>query len=187
MREEAGADLIARACHDPSAFGELYDLYLRRIYAFCLGHSATREEAEDVTAQTFAQALVAIERYDERGVPFSAWLLRIAAHLMVDRGRRGGREILLGDAAPPENRRHCLAESPEQCAERWERAEWLRGHLAELPEDQRQAVRLHFLEDRALRDIAVRLGRSEGAVKQLLHRALRTLRARLEQEAPTYA
>ena len=186
MREEAGADLIERARQDRAAFGEIYDLYLRRIYAFCLAHSATREEAEDLTAQTFERALGAIGRYQEHGVPFSSWLLRIAANLAADRARRGGRITLLGDAPPPEEDPSRSGQvGPEGWAERWERAAWLRDHLATLPEDQRQAVRLRFLEDQAVRDVATRMGRSEGAVKQLLHRALTALRGRIHQEALT--
>jgi RNA polymerase sigma-70 factor, ECF subfamily len=184
MRAEAEAELIARARHDREAFGEIYDLYVHRVYAFCLGHSASREEAEDLTAQTFERALTAIGRYEARGVPFSAWLLRIAANAAVDRARRGNRVILLTADRPPDEWDHQPAQAlAEQWVERWERAAWLRGHLITLPEDQQRAVRLRFYEDRALLDVATHMGRSEGAVKQLLQRALRALRVRLEQEA----
>ncbi len=184
MRPEAGPDLIERARRDRAAFGEIYDLYLRRVYAFCLAHSGGKEEAEDLTAQTFERALDAIDRYQERGVPFSAWLLRIAANVAVDRARRGGRITLLGDQSPPEQDASRSAQlGPEHWVERWERAAWLCAHLATLPEDQRQAIRLRFLEDQAVREVAARMDRSEGAVKQLLHRALTALRGRIHQEA----
>ena len=91
MRREADPELIARARHDRAAFAALYDLYVARVYAFCAVHSATREEAEDLTAQTFEQALGAIARYEERGQPFSAWLLRIAANAAANRARAGTR------------------------------------------------------------------------------------------------
>ncbi len=197
-REEAGAELIARARHDRAAFGELYDLYLRRVYAFCLAHSPGREEAEDLTAQTFERALSAIGRYEDRGAPLSAWLLRIAANAAADRGRRAGSITIVSatpareDAGPygygaepqlPE----AEEESAENLVERWERAAWMRAHLATLPEDQQRAVRLRFYEDRALLDIATHMGRSEGAVKQLLQRALRALRVRMNEEGPANA
>ena len=80
MRSEAEPALIAQARHDRAAFAALYDLYVTRVYAFCAVHSTSREDAEDLTAQTFERALHAISHYEERGQPFSAWLLRIAAH-----------------------------------------------------------------------------------------------------------
>ena len=117
-------------------------------------------------------------------MPFSAWLLRIAANAAVDRARRGNRVILLTADRPPEEWDHQPTQAlAEQWVERWERAAWLRRHLITLPEDQQRAVRLRFYEDRALLDVAAHMGRSEGAVKQLLQRALRALRVRLEQEA----
>lgn len=186
MREEAGADLIARARHDHAAFGEVYDLYVRRIYAFCLVHSASREEAEDLTAQTFERALGAIGRYQDLGVPLSAWLLRIAANAAADRARRRGRIIVLGEEAlPAGDAAHAGPGDlePEQWAERWERASWLRRRLAVLPRDQYEAVRLRYLEDQAVREVALQMGRSEGAVKQLLHRAMAALRGQVGQEA----
>lgn len=66
--------------------------------------------------------------------------------------------------------------------ERWERVAGLRAHLDTLPADQRQAVRLRYSDDRSLRDVAERMGRSEGAVQQLLQRALRALRGRIPEE-----
>jgi RNA polymerase sigma-70 factor (ECF subfamily) len=173
-RIEASPTLVERARHDRAAFGEIYDLYLPRVYAFCRIHSATREEAEDLTAQTFQQALAAVRRYEERGLPFSAWLLRIAANVVADRARRA-RHVTVApdelDLVPGESR-----------LENFERAVWLRTHLEALPADQREVVRLRFYEDRSFRDVAERMGRSEGAVKQLLRRALKALHVRMQQE-----
>ncbi len=183
VRQEAGADLIARARHDRAAFGELYHVYVRGVYAFCYAHSGNQQDAEDLTAQTFERALGAIGRYEDRGVPFSAWLLRIAAHAAADRGRRGGREVLLGDTSPPEPDPARLAPpGPDGLVERWERVAGLRAHLDTLPADQRRAVRLRYSDDCSLRDMAERMGRSEGAVQQLLQRALRALRGRIPEE-----
>jgi RNA polymerase sigma-70 factor (ECF subfamily) len=172
---EATAELIARARHDRAAFGELYDLYLPRVYGFCRKYSYTREEAEDLTAETFQRALAAIGRYEDRDVPLSRWLLRIAHNVIVNQGRRAGRTTLLGDSAS--------LLSDESDVDDWEEAHWLRMHIQALPEDQQEVVRLRFYEDQSFRDVAARMGRSEGAVKQLLRRALRALHLRIEQEA----
>ena len=173
-RIEASPDLVERARHDRAAFGAIYDLYLPRVYAYCRIHSATREEAEDLTAHTFQQALAAIKRYEDRGLPFSAWLLRIASNAVTDRARRA-RQVTVApdelDLMPGESR-----------LENFERAFWLRTHLDALPVDQREVVRLRFYEDRSFRDVAARMGRSEGAVKQLLRRALKALHLRMQQE-----
>src|SRR5690348_18394641 len=96
MRPEATPELIAQAQANRAAVAALYDLYVARVYAFCAVHSTSREEAEDLTAQTFVQALAAIARYEERGQPFSAWLLRIAANAAANRARHS--VLALSDA-----------------------------------------------------------------------------------------
>ncbi len=183
-REEADAALIARARHDRAAFAEIYRLYARRVYAFCRAHSRTREEAEDLTAQTFERALRAVGRYEDRGARMSSWLLRIAVNAAADRARQGGREIAFGTDLPADDT--CTRAGQEETArwvEDWERATWVRAHLAALPPDQRRAVRLRFFEDHSFAEVAAAMGRSEGAVKQLAWRALKVLRARMDEEA----
>jgi RNA polymerase sigma-70 factor (ECF subfamily) len=183
-RAEAPPELIARARHDRAAFGELYHLYFRRVYLFCALHSRTREEAEDLTAQTFERALAAIERYEERGRPFSAWLLRIAAHAAADRARHvPPRVVEAHEASAQEDASGTEPSQAEEWAEQWELASWLRTHVAALPDDQRRVVQLRFYDGRSVAEVAEQLGRSEGAVKQLLRRALTALRARIDEEA----
>lgn len=174
MPDEAPRDLVIRATRDRAAFAELYDLYLPRIYAFCRKYSSTREDAEDLTAQTFEKALKAVGRYEDTGQPFSAWLLRIAANTVVDHSRRTGR-ISPGRSDP--DRLH-----EDSLVAEWEEAYWLHMHIAHLPEDQRQAIYLRFYEDRQIADVGRRLGRSEGAAKQLLRRALRALQLQIANE-----
>ncbi len=178
-RAEASPALVAQARTERAAFGQLYDLYVRRVYAFCALGGRSREEAEDLTAQTFERALRAIDRYEERGVPFSAWLLRIAAHVVADRARRAAPL----DDAPPLDDDDGAADGAPDWTEEWELATWLRGHLATLPEDQRRVVWLRYYEDRSFGDVAARMDRSENAVKQLLRRALATVRAGIHEEA----
>jgi len=183
MHAEAGAELIERARHDRAAFGELYDLYVRRVYAFCLSHTGNKEVAEDLTSQTFERALGAIPRYEHRGAPLSSWFFRIAANLITDRGRRSGRIVLLGDDPPPESRLDQPSEpQPEEWVDRWERAASLRALMAELPADQQDALRLRYWEGMSVAEVAARLGRNENATKQLLFRATTGLRNRAARD-----
>jgi RNA polymerase sigma-70 factor, ECF subfamily len=174
MRPEVPHDVILRARHDLDAFGQVYDHYLPRIYAFCRKYSTSREEAEDLTALTFERALVAIRHYEPSDSPLSSWLLRIAANAVIDQSRR--RRIaarLHPDLSPI---------TEDQSLEQWEQAYWLRLHLETLPPDQQEVVRLRFYEDQRFAEVAVRMGRSEGAVKQLLRRALLALHVRIQRE-----
>jgi RNA polymerase sigma-70 factor, ECF subfamily len=185
---EADADLIERARHDRLAFGEIYDLYLRRVYAFCLSRSKDQDVAEDLTSQTFERALSAIARYQQRGAPMSSWLLRIAANLIADRGRQSGRFVLLGDDQLPENHLDAPAEpQPEEWVLEWERAAWLRQHISTLPADQQRAVRMRFWEGHSVAEVGQKLGRNENATKQLLHRAVVNLRGKIGQEESSHA
>jgi RNA polymerase sigma-70 factor, ECF subfamily len=173
-RLEASPQLIARARRNRGAFGEVYDLYLPRVFAFCRKYSATREEAEDLTSLTFERALASIARYEFRDVPFSRWLLRIAANAVIDQARKGDR------VTPYPVDLAGIAEDSQ--LDKWEQAYWLRTHIEALPFDQQEAVRLRFYEDQRFQDVARRMGRSEGAVKQLLRRALRALHLRIQEE-----
>jgi RNA polymerase sigma-70 factor (ECF subfamily) len=143
-----------------------------------------------MTAQTFERALVAIARYEHRGRPFSSWLLRIAGNLVVDRYRRRGGVHLtyLGtDPIPEPLHGHAEGDLPSRLVEQWEEAGRLLAHVAALPADQRQAITLRYWEDRSVPDVASRMGRSEGAVRQLLHRGIKSLRVCLESEALGHA
>jgi RNA polymerase sigma-70 factor (ECF subfamily) len=180
MYPEASGALIERARRDRSAFGELYDLYVRRVYAFSLTQTGDRDEAEDVTAATFERALNAIGRYEDRGAPLSSWLFRIAANIVADRHRQGGRVQVLGDDPVPEDRLdRPPEEDPQAQVERWERAAALRERIEALAPDQREAIRLRYLEGLSVAEVAERVGRNENATKQLLHRAMTTLRSRM--------
>ncbi len=183
-RIEGDPALIARARHDRVAFGEIYRVYVRRVYAFCRAHSRTREEAEDLTAQTFERALAAIGRYEDRGGRFSSWLLRIAANAAVDRARRGGHDTPLDEEVIAEDgAARPVQEGTARWVEDWEQSTWVKVHLATLPEDQQRVVRLRFYDDHSFGDVATEMGRSEGAVKQLTQRALKALRVRMDEEA----
>jgi RNA polymerase sigma-70 factor (ECF subfamily) len=173
----AERDLILAAQRDRAAFAPLYERYVDQIFAYVLTLTQNRELAEDVTAATFARAVEELPRFEWRGVPYSAWLYRVAANLVArDRRRPGWIELTpqLGDDAP----------SPEDAVVREDRAAEVRAAVAGLPTDQRQAVLLRFGGELRNREIAEIMGRSEGAVKLLTFRALTTLRRRLGAPLP---
>jgi RNA polymerase sigma-70 factor (ECF subfamily) len=163
---------IEAAQRDPANFGELYERHFERVYAFVASRVRGRAAAEDVTAEVFHKALAALPAFQDRGVPFAAWLLRIAANALADRHKRGSREVRL-DGDPPEP-----SVAPE--AEQSDRRADLFRFVNDLPPDQRRVIVERFVEQRSIREIALRLNRTEGAVKQLQLRALQTLRVRME-------
>jgi RNA polymerase sigma-70 factor (ECF subfamily) len=173
----AERDLILAAQRDRGAFAPLYERYVDQIFAYALTLTQNRELAEDVTAATFARAIEELPRFEWRGVPYSAWLYRVAANLVArDRRRPGWIELnpQIGDGAP----------GPEDAAVWDDRAAEIRAAVAALPGDQRQAVLLRFSGELRNREIAEIMGRSEGAVKLLTFRALTTLRRRLGAPLP---
>jgi len=159
--------LVDAAQKDPARFAELYEIHCERVYAFITRRVGNRDVAEDLTADVFHKALANLNRFEWRGVPFGAWLLRIAVNAVVDRSKRSGRELAVDD--PPE-----LSTQPglEQVEDRAR----LYRLVNQLPEDQKQVVVLRFAEQKSIREIAQQLRRSEGAIKQLQFRGLQTLR-----------
>lgn len=164
--------LILSAQSDPRRFADLYELNFDRVYAYVTLRVRERAEAQDVTAEVFHHALANLAQFEWRGVPFCAWLYRIAANAITERARRAAREQL-GD--PPE-----VAVEPEQGTV--DRRARVFALMEDLPEDQSRVLRLRFVEEKSIRDVAKEIGRSEGAVKQLQFRALANLRNLLGEE-----
>jgi len=137
-----------------------------------------------LTAQTFESALSAIGRYQDQGLPLSSWLLRITANAAMKRARHNGRVILMGDDSLWEGGGAIDARNAEgdEWVSRWERADWLQEHMVALPPDYRRVIELRYWKDLPLGSVARRLGRSEAATRQLLHRALKVLRARITED-----
>lgn len=161
--------LIEASQRDPRRFAELYEANFDRVYAYVAARVRDRSEAQDVTSEVFHQALANLSRFEWRGVPFAAWLYRIAANAIADRAKQAGRERPLESAEPAAN---AGLEETE-----------MRAHVfrlvKDLPSDQAKVIEMRFAGGESLREVAKHLGRSEGAVKQLQYRALQTLRDRL--------
>ncbi len=162
--------LVEAAQDDPSRFADLYERHFERVYAYVVRRVRDRHAAEDVTSEVFQQALANLKRFEWRGVPFAAWLFKIAANAIADRGRRAAREVLV--AEPDDRPDEASLPDVEQHAR-------LFRLVRALPEDQRKVLLLRFAEQKSIREIAGELGRSEGAVKQLQFRGLTILRERM--------
>jgi RNA polymerase sigma-70 factor, ECF subfamily len=169
--------LIEAAQSDPSRFAELYEHNFHRVYAFVARRVNDRDEAQDVTAEVFHQALRNLGRFQWRGVPFAAWLLRIAANALADRWQHASR----GLEVPAEEQMEELPDSAAGDASAVERRAMLFQLVERLPADQRTVVMRRFVDQKSVREIARELGRSEGAVKQLQFRALETLRGQMRK------
>lgn len=167
--------LVEAAQRDPARFAELYEYNFERVYAYVSRRLNDRGAAEDVTAEVFHQALANLDRFEWRGTPFVAWLLRIAANAIVDHWRRTSREQQLGDDDGPESF-PVNAENIQQV----ERRAMLFRLVGTLPADQRRVIEMRFGEEKAIREIAREMGRSEGSIKQLQFRAMQSLREKMQ-------
>jgi RNA polymerase sigma factor, sigma-70 family len=161
--------LVEAAQRDPSRFADLYEQNFYRVYAYVSRRVGDRNQAEDLTADVFREALAGIQKFAWRGVPFIAWLLRIASRAIADHWQRSGRESgnPAQDAARP---------GPEEI----ERSTMLFQLVDRLPEAQFRVIHMRFVEQKSIREIAAEMNRSEGAVKQLQLRAIENLRAQME-------
>jgi RNA polymerase sigma-70 factor (ECF subfamily) len=171
------ARAVARAKQgDRAAIRFLYLRYAGNVYGYARSIVRNDHDAEDVVQQVFTRMLTAIQSYEQRSVPFSAWLLRITHNMAIDYLRR----------------RTPICEEPEKVVVE-ERAEFeagqlrdaLRDALADLPELQREIVVLRHLGGLSPREIAERLGRSEDSVHGLHHRARRALKLALADAGAT--
>jgi len=160
---------VEAARQDPARFARLYEDNFERVYAYVARRVGNREEAQDVTADVFHQALAGLPRFEWRGLPFVAWLLGIAANVLSDRRQRAATRQ---EAGNDDLDQIGIEDDIEQRAMLYQLVE-------ALPDDQRRVIIRRFVAQKSLREIATELGRSEGAVKQLQLRALQNLRERI--------
>src|SRR6201993_2857826 len=174
LKKEADERLLIEAAQqDPARFADLYEINFERIYAYIVKRVRDRAETEDLTAEVFHQALANLKRFEWRGIPFAAWLFRIAANLISDRWQRSGREIA------DDEKIDAAQVSPAEIEE-VERRATLFKLVDTLPAEQKNVVVLRFVEQKSIKEVAREIRKTEGAVKQLQFRALSNLRARLE-------
>jgi RNA polymerase sigma-70 factor, ECF subfamily len=182
--------LVESARRDPTKFDALYRKYLAQVYSYAFYELRDHHAAEDATERVFMQALAGLHRFEERVDEFIAarspesegddaeistfrvWLFRIAHNVVSNERRRQWRkpvaplEAAAGVSAPDDV--HEVAALREASSEAWQA-------VSRLPEDRRRAVVLRFVDEMSTAEIAATMGRSEGAVRVLLHRALRSV------------
>jgi len=167
-------EILTRAsAGDRDAFGMLYERYVDRIFNYVYYRTGNVNDAEDLTARVFQRAMNHIVNYTDRGVPFSAWLYRIAHNLVAnwhrDRSRR--QEIPISDAPLV-----AKGDAPEASLVHTEQQESLLRLIRSLPDERQTLLILKFVEHYSNAEIGAIMGRSEGAVKSLYHRTLLALR-----------
>ncbi len=176
--------LVRRAKSDPEAFGALFDRYYQQILAYTFRRIANWTDAQDITANVFLKARAGLWRYRWTGVPFSAWLYRIATNeigMHVRRSRRAPvsyEELLTLGGHEPVAQQQLLAErrAAEIALEREARFAAARAAIATLPVKYQHVIALRFFEEKSIGEIAQILRRKEGTVKSLLSRGLARLR-----------
>ncbi|MCC6617016.1 MAG: sigma-70 family RNA polymerase sigma factor [Anaerolineae bacterium] len=163
---------------DNDAFGELYERYLEKIYNYVFYRTGNHHDAEDLTARVFFRAMAHIQTYTERGVPFQAWLYRIAHNLVANWHRDSGRrKIIPLDEYVAGSLR---SDAPDRHAEDKQEREALLAAIRRLPEDRQQLIVLKFVDGLSNAEIGEIMERTEGAIKSLYHRTLLSLRDDLQ-------
>jgi RNA polymerase sigma-70 factor (ECF subfamily) len=186
--------LVEAARRDPALFDALYRKYLAQVYSFAFYELRDHHAAEDATERVFMKALAGLPRFEERvgdfaiasgsaaegaaadASTFRVWLFQIARNVVANEHRHHRRrpvaplEEALGLSAPDDIAEAAVAREAGSAA--WEA-------VARLPDDRRRAVILRFVDEMSTAEIAAVLGRSEGAVRVLIHRALRSVAADL--------
>ena len=167
-----------QAQRDGEAFGALYEKYVDSIYNYLYYRTGNSHDAEDLTEKVFFRAMQHIDNYQDQGVPFSAWLYKIARNLLANWYRDESKrksisldklEYRLGDSGP------------EKITELAEDKEALLTAIRRLPPERQELFILKFVERMSNAEIGLVLGRTEGAIKSLYHRTLLALRKEMEK------
>lgn len=177
MAPRLDPDTLAAAKRlEPAAVAAIYDAFADAIFRYVSFRVRSPEDAEDLTDQVFLKMIEALPAYDDRGLPFAAWLYRIARNLIVDRYRRSARDAVAlsetlearGEGSDPFA---AAAGSLDRAA--------VRAAMGKLTDEQRQVIVLRFIEGWEVDEVAQAMGRKPGAIHALQHRALGALQRAL--------
>jgi len=172
--------LVEEARSDPEAFGLLYQRYMPRVYRYVRARTSNDDDAADLTQQIFARAFRAMPAYESRGVPFVAWLFRVAHNSIANEHRRDRSTIsldLVPDSAHPVE-----PSMPEDVALAHEESQEVNRLLSNLDRGKRELVLLRFAAGLTIREMAAVLGKRESAVRKQLTRTLSHLKEQRRAE-----
>lgn len=179
MGSEAGADAAfvrAAQAGDPRAFGELYERYRQPLYRYCLARSDSPHEAEDMVSDVFLKALESLARYRDQGLPFIAFLYRVARNAAIDRSRKEKGSSLFEMTVEPRS-----AVDVEGDAARSLEMDAILGAMRKIKPEYREVILLRFVEGYSAADVAKLLDKAEKAVWNLQQRGLERLRHELKR------
>jgi RNA polymerase sigma-70 factor (ECF subfamily) len=177
--EAAIEDLVAAAkSGDAEAFGRIFDHYHEAVHRYIAARVRRPSDAEDLAQLVFVKALEALPRYEQRGVPFGGWLFRLARNVVIDHIRTSREHVEL-DALVERSDANA---GPEAQALARQQMDEIAAALAELTDEQRDAIALRFFAGLSAREAAVAMGKQEGTVRGIQFRAIGALRRRLGLE-----
>ncbi len=164
---------------DESALSELYTLYFPRVYRYILARTGNTYDAEDLAEEVFMRVLEAIERFEWRDAPFSAWLFRIAHNAVISQRRK---ETSRGRSAPLTESIPIDTQPPEELVENRLALNEIKAAAERLPDAQRQVIALRFSAGLSVAETARTMGKGEGNVKVIQHKAIVKLREMMGQQ-----
>jgi RNA polymerase sigma-70 factor, ECF subfamily len=172
LTEDQALDLAVQG--DSEAFSMLYELYVNKIFSYIYYRTGSTNDAEDLTARVFQRAMAHIQRYTNKGVPFSAWLYRIAHNLVANWHRDNSRR----QEVPLDDQPYLVmtGDQPEKQMVKDQDVDQLIDVIKELSPERQQLIILKFVEQLSNAEIAIIMSKSEGAIKSLYHRTLLELR-----------
>jgi len=180
MGDRDDSACLQAAQQDASAFSELYERYVDRIYSYIYHRVGNVHDAQDLTSRTFYRALSHLPEYQDKGIPFSAWLYRIAHNLVANWHRdRQRRPVVALDDMIIDTASH---DRPEALAESEETAQLLHQLIRQLDPVRQELLVLKFSEGLSNAEIGNIMGRSEGAIKSLYHRTLLAIRKEMSKK-----
>lgn len=174
------ARLVEAARHDPVAFGELYEQYLAQVFSYLRARAASDDDAADLAQQVFLRAYRSFPKYRNRGVPFIAWLFRIARNVAIDAHRR--RRTNVSWETLPESFHPTDPTDLQEDLILQEEIRQMRRLLATLPSERQEVIVLRFVAGLRLREIAQVIGKSESTVHYQLRKGLQDLKELMVDE-----
>lgn len=182
LKTLSDAELVMLAKENKDAFGELYERYVNKIYRYIYYRVGNSDDAEDLTSRVFFRAMAHVENYEDRGLPFQAWLYRIAHNLVANHHRDKERRKVIPLDEYIANQ--LFSSDPEHKTVEKQETERLKEVVRQLPEERQQLLLLKFVHHLSNSEIGEIMGKTEGAIKSLYHRTLLVLRDQLAEEAP---